>query len=134
MEHLPAPLPPDQKFPTEQLGSAGEKHAVDRPAQPPQPGARLRAGEDHYIPGRRPDHQLAGHRLGQILPELVGEQHAGFQPVEREHQRWRLSVDADPVQGRVEVGCGGAAQLLPRQAGGRQLRPGEQMSPVRRTG
>jgi hypothetical protein len=114
--------------------SAREEHPVDRTADLLQPGARLRSGEDDHVPGRHADHQVPRHRLLQVVPERAGQQQAGLEPVEGQHQgRW-LAVDADPVQAGVQVLGRLPAQVSPHQAEAAELVPREQALPVRRAG
>jgi hypothetical protein len=62
----------------------------------------------------------------------MGEQDAGLDPVEGQHQRRRLSVDAHPIQRRVEVLGGVPAKLAPGHTEAFQLLPAEQPAAVRR--
>jgi hypothetical protein len=75
-------VPPHQQILAEQVRAAGEEHPVDRPADLLQAGLRVRAGEDHHILGRDPDHQVTRYGTGQVLPERVGQQGAGLHPVQ----------------------------------------------------
>jgi hypothetical protein len=83
--------------------ATGEEDPVDRAPHLLHARPGERTGKDHHIPGGDSDDQLARHRIAEVVPEPVGEQHAGLQPVEGEHQRGRLAVDAHPVQRRVQV-------------------------------
>jgi hypothetical protein len=76
----------------------GEEHPIDGPAGLLQARPRLRSRHDHDISGGYADDQLARDRTLETVPERVGEQHAGLEPVEGEHQRGRLPVDAHAIQ------------------------------------
>lgn len=104
---------PDQQVRAEQVRPTREEHPIDRPTHLLQPGTRSCTGEDHYVPSRSSDHEVTGHGPSQVVPEPVGEQGAGFQTVEREHQGGWLAVDVHPVQHRVQVLRRPPAQLPP---------------------
>jgi len=82
--------------PGEQVLVAGEEHPVDRAAGLLQSGPGLRAGDDHDVPGRTADDELAGHRSLQVVPERIGQEHTRLQAIEGEHERRRLAVQAYP--------------------------------------
>jgi hypothetical protein len=111
---------------------AREEHPVDGPPRLLQARPRLGAGHDHDVPGGHADHQLAGDRPLQTVPEVVGEQHAGLQPVEREHQCRRLAVDAHPVEHRPQREGGVAADRPDRQPVSIEICPGDQPFAERR--
>jgi hypothetical protein len=121
-----------QQRTAEQVGAAGEEDPVDRAAHLCHAGARLRTGQDDHVAGGYPDHQVAGHRVLQVVPEPVGQQHAGFQPVERQHQRRRLAVKTHALQRGVQVGRGLPPQFPRRESEVVQVMPGEQPLAVTR--
>ncbi|HEX5542822.1 MAG TPA: hypothetical protein VFX60_14880 [Micromonospora sp.] len=111
----------------------GEEHPVDCPSDPLHPGSGLTAGDDDHVAGGDTDDQFSGDRPLQMVPELVGEQHAGLQPVEGDHQRRRLPVNTYVVECPGEVLHRGPSQHPSSSTHPVQVRPGHQALPVRWT-
>jgi hypothetical protein len=112
---------------------AGEEHPLDRPPRLLQPGPRVRTRNDHDITGRNPDDQLPWYARRQLRPELLRQQHARLQPVEREHQRRRPAVDLRPAQVAVEMIKGEAAQRAAVDRQPVKIRPADESRTERRT-
>jgi hypothetical protein len=125
-------LPAHQQVAAEQVRPAREEDPVDRPAHLLHPGAGPRSGDDDDVPRRHTHHQLARHHALQLVPEPVGQQHAGLEAVEGEHQGRRLAVDAHPIQRRVQVLGRLPAQLAVGELEAVEVVPGEQALPRRR--
>lgn len=112
---------------------AGEEDPVDGPAGALQTGGRLGTGKDNDVAGRHAHDQLAGHRVLHVVPEGVGQQDTGLETVEGDHQGGRLAVDAQAIEGQVEVVQSRSAEVAPREVHPVEVGPGHQALPVRRT-
>lgn len=105
---------------------SGEENTVDGAPGPLHARTRPGTGDHDDVPRGNADHQFAGHRPLQVVPELVDQEHAGFKAVEREHQDRRLTVDTHPVQGRRQVLHRDAPQSPPGHPHPVEIHPGDQ--------
>jgi len=72
--------------------AAGHEDALDAAARLLQPRCRLRPSDDDDVTGRHADDKLARQRTLQLGPKIVGQQKAGFETIEGQHQGWRLAM------------------------------------------
>ena len=103
VEGLPAAAPADQQAAGDEVLAAGEEDALDAALGLLQARAGLRTGDDHDVAGGHADDELAGDRALKPAPEIVGEQQARFETLERQHQRGRLAVELGPRGEHLEV-------------------------------
>lgn len=96
VEGLPHAVPTNEEVPREGVLIAGEEDPFHTAPGLLQTRRGLGTGDDHHIPRGHADDQVTRYDAFQPGPEVDGQQKAGLEALERQHERRRLTMELGP--------------------------------------